>query len=157
MSRSVSSTFRAAAFAQETDQIYLLLLTIDHADLAAPIRVVNNYADVVSSGDTYTGMPFEITLPPDNDESLSSAQLSIQNVDRQIVQAVRDIDSAPTVTLSVVLAASPNTIEAGPYEMTLRDVSYDALVVTGSLSVEDMMNEPYPGDFFTPGEFPGLF
>jgi hypothetical protein len=157
MSRSVSSTFKAAAFAPETDQIYLLLLVIDHADLAQPIRVVNNYADVVSNGDTYIGCPFEITLPPDNDESLSAAQLAIQNVDRQIVQAVREIDSAPDVTLSVVLAASPNTIEAGPYAMTLRDVSYDALVVTGSLSVEDMMNEPYPGDFFTPGEFPGLF
>jgi hypothetical protein len=88
---------------------------------------------------------------------MPNVTLSIDNVDRQIVNAVRALTGPPTVTVSVVLASSPNTIEAGPYQMTLRDASYDSLVVSGTLSVEDMMNEPYPVDLMTPANFPGLF
>lgn len=62
-----------------------------------------------------------------------------------------------TVDLSVVLASSPSTIEAGPYRFTLRDVMYDAAIVEGTMRFEDVLNEPYPADSFTPARFPGLF
>lgn len=157
MSRTVSSTAKAAAFAQQTDQVYLVLLTIDHDDLSAPIRVVNNSENVESDGETYLGYPFEITLPADQDENLPAATLTIDNVDRTIVNAVRTITGPATASVSVVLASSPDTVEVGPYELTLRNVTWDALKVTGTLTSEDILNEPFPGEFMTPDNFPGLF
>jgi hypothetical protein len=57
----------------------------------------------------------------------------------------------------VVLASSPDTVEAGPFTMTLVAAEYDALVVTGELAFEDVLNEPFPGHGYIPSEYPGLF
>jgi hypothetical protein len=158
MPRTLSSTARRAIFAQETGEVFLLLLTIAHPQLAEPIRVVNNNEDVVSGGVTFQRFPFELALPPETEEAPPTVSLRIANADRQIVQAVRALaGDAMTVDVSVVLASSPDTIEAGPYRFTLRDVSYDAAIVEGTLRFEDVLNEPYPADSFTPARFPGLF
>ena len=67
-------------------------------------------------------------------------------------------DGAPlAVALEVVLAASPDTVEAGPFNMTLVSAEYDAFVVTGELAFEDVLNEPFPGHSYIPSEYPGLF
>lgn len=145
-------------FAQETGEVFLLLLVIEHPSLPAPIRVVNNTEDIDSGGVTYQRFPFELALPPENDEAPPTVSLRIANADRQIVQAVRSLaGEAMTVALSVVMASSPDTVEAGPYRFTLRDVTYDAAIVEGTLRFEDILNEPYPADEFTPARFPGLF
>ena len=157
MSRSLSSTFLEAIYSQETSEVFLLLLEIDHDDLSGPIRVANNYANVTSSGNTYVGFPFELSLPADFEDQLPAITLTICNVDRQVVDAVRTIDGPATADLSVVLASDPDTIEIGPLSLTLREVSYDALTVSGSLQPEDLLNEPFPGDIFSPGNYPGLF
>lgn len=157
MSRNVSSLFRSAAFAQETDQVYLVLLKIEHSSLSVPIRVVNNFTNITSNGEEYIGFPFDLELPQDLEDALPSVNLTICNVDRQIVLAIRSLLGPPTMSISVCLASSPDTIEAGPYLMTLREANYDTMAVTGTLMSEDMLNEAYPGDYFTPSNFPGLF
>ena len=134
-----------------------MLLTIDHADLAEPIRVVNNTEDVTVGADTYIAFPFEIELPGEAEDQLPKARLRIDNVDRQIVDAVRTVSGTPDVTLEIVLASDPTVTEMGPFEMQLRSADYDALVVSGDLVVEDVLNIRYPGDRFTPASHPGLF
>ena len=157
MSRAVTSAFRQAAFAQQTDQVFLVILEINHSSLAQPIRVVNNTQDVTSNGNAYIGFPFDIELPGDFEEALPTVNLTICNVDRQIVQAIRTLTGPPTITMSVILASQPDSLQAGPYVMTLREASYDAMAVSGSIMTEDVLNEAYPGDSFTPGIAPGLF
>lgn len=160
MSRNVSATFVQSVNAQETNQVFLVLLLIDHSSLTEPIRIVNNFEDISSNGATYIGCPFAITFPSDLEDQLPAVTLSIDNVDRQIVAAVRNIDPTDgpaTSEISVVLASSPDTIEVGPMSLTLREVSYDAALVTGTMQPEDILNEPYPGDIFSPGFYPGLF
>jgi len=157
MSRSVSSTLKQAIFAQETDQTFLILLEIDHDDLGSPIRVVNNYSNVTSNGDTYTGYPFEIALLEDTGENIPEISLVIDNVDRQIVDAIRTCTGPPTIALSVILADSPNTVEYGPVDLTVRSAQYDAMTVTATISPDNILNEPYPGDLYSPQNFPALF
>lgn len=157
MSRSVSSAAVLGCFSQETDQVYLALLRLDHADLVSPIYVVNNTEDITSNGDLYTAFPFRIEFPTDSGDELVHVVLSIDNVDRSIVEAIRTCTSRPSVELEIVLAASPNTIEAGPFIFSLIGAEYNQFVVSGELSYEDILNEPYPGDRFTPAEFFGLF
>ena len=43
-----SAEFVRSAFASETDEIWLILLTISHADLTDDIRVVHNTENVTS-------------------------------------------------------------------------------------------------------------
>lgn len=157
MSRAaLSALFKASAFSQETDQIYLCFLSIAHSSITT-IRVVNNGENVDSGGNTYIGYPFEINLPNDTDENVPDITLQIDNIDRQIVQAVRSVTGPPTVSIFIALQSTPNTIEIGPINMTLREVNYDSLVVSGVICPEDILNESFPGDFFVPATFPALF
>lgn len=157
MSRSLSLAARQGINAQETDEVFLLLLTLDHEDIAEPIRVVNNMEDVISRGDTYIAYPFEIALPDEDPESVARVTLRIDNVDREIVKSLRAIASPLSVALEVVMASSPDLVEAGPFNMTLVSAEYDALTVTGELAFEDVLNEPFPGHAYVPSDYPGLF
>jgi hypothetical protein len=168
-----SSTFKSALFAQQTDEAILVLLEINHEDLSAPIRVVNNPEDIVLGGEvydddglvtdgigtvtdgtgvTYSAFGFEVNLP-DND---GRTEITICNVDRQIVETIRSVDTPPSVRMSVVLADTPDVVEAGPYDFELSDVTYNALIVRGTLAFDYLQDEPYPGDRFTPAQYPGL-
>ncbi|WP_025324508.1 DUF1833 family protein [Deferrisoma camini] len=155
--RTLSAAATRAITAQETGEAFLLLLTIDHPDLTQPIRVARNGEDVVSRGNTYTAYPFEIEIPEERGDRPPRVRLVLDNVDRQITEAIRPLTSSPTVTLEVVLASSPDTVEAGPYDFTIRNITYDAQVITAELAYEDVLNLRFPADRFTPNLFPGLF
>lgn len=155
--RTLSSAALAAVFGAQTGEAFLALLTLDHAQLAAPIRVTSDSVATVSNGETYAPFPFTVALPQERDDQLAGARLVVDNIDRSIVIALRSISSAPSVTLDIVLASSPDTVEAGPFNYTLKDAKYDALTVEGELAFEDILNEAFPGGSFVPQTHPGLF
>lgn len=157
MPRNLSATAKQALNAQETDQVFLMLVTISHPNLPLPLRFASNTQPVTSRGDTYLGWPFRVALPAEFDDQLPVVQLQIDNVDRRIMEGIRLLTSAPGVTLEVVLASSPDTVEAGPFNFSLKAADYDSLVITGVLAFEDVLNEPYPAYTFTPAYFGGLF
>lgn len=157
MSRSLSSLAARATRAQETGEVFLLLLTIEHASLAAPIRCVNNLTDITSNGETFVAFPFQIQLPDEQEDSPPRMRLQIDNVDRTIVASIRRLTSPPTVQLDVCVASQPDVIEASFPGFTLRQAQYDALMVEGDLSLDDIVTEPCPEGSFTPQFFPGLF
>jgi len=157
MSNTVSDTFKKEVFKQETGECFILLLTIDHVDLEDPIRTSSDGVDTVSRGETFVSFPFEISLPSDSDESPPESKIVIDNVDREIVQALRSISSAPSVLMEIILASDPETVEIDWPDFELINVDYDALTVEGILTQERFTAEPYPYLKFTPGNFPGLF
>src|SRR5512134_883732 len=125
MPRTLSAAAKAAIHAAQTAQVFLMLLTISHPSIVA-LRLVNDMQDITSRGNLYQRFPFALTLPDESDDRLATVQLSVDNVDRQIVQAVRTIQSPATATLEVILASAPDVVEAGPFDFTLRSVEYDA-------------------------------
>lgn len=157
MARSVSSTFRQAINSQNSGEAILILLELNSDDIAAPIRVVNNTEAITSNGEQYLAFPFHITLPNDSDEGNTQVQLTIDNIDRQIVQAVRVSSSIITATMSVILASAPDTVELGPFDFSLKNVSYNSKVVTATLEFEDILNAKFPSETFVPSQYPGLF
>lgn len=157
MTRSVSADMRSAVFAQEADEEFIVLITIDHADLAEPIRANSSGADVTSRGDTFLAFPFTIVLPNDTDDSPPRAKLQIDNISRAIVQAVRTISSAPSVLIEIVRKADLDTVEASFPDFKMSKINYDANVVEGELTIEEFVGEPYPARVFSPADFPGLF
>jgi hypothetical protein len=155
--RLLTATARAALAAQETGEVFLQLVTITHEDLASTLYFVNNTVDIVSRGNTYLGWPFQITLPDEREDTMPTVQLVIDNVDRRIMEGIRLLPSAPALRLEVILASDPDTLEAGPFNFTVRGVEYDALVIQATLAPEDLLNEPAIAYTFAPKDFPGLF
>lgn len=153
---SFSTVAKAAAFAPETEEVFLVLLDIDYGTPPI-IRVVNNLTDITSNGNVYTAFPFDIVLPDDTDDKDYVARLTIDNVSREITQSLRQISEPPTITISVIRAADPDTIELALPNFTMRNVSWDELSITADLSVESLISEPYPHILFEPVRFPALF
>ena len=157
MSRSLSTTATGAVTAQETGEAFLYLVTIDHDDLADPIRVTSDGVPTTSNGRTFEVYPFQITPPADKENEIPSAQLRIDNISGEIMATLRGLTGRPTVSLEVVLGSQPVTLEAGPYTYTVTAISYDAATIDGKLEGDPILVQTLPGHRFTPTLFPGLF
>jgi hypothetical protein len=142
--------------AQETGEVWLVLLTISHADLATPIRVVNNNEDIVSRGNTFLAFPFEIVLPGQDPDSAPKAQIRFDNVERTAIPAIRGLTSAPSVLIEVILASAPNSVEISFDGMKFVGVNYSATIIEGELQFEVLYSEAITAQM-TPSRFPGLF
>lgn len=157
MSRTVSNTFKSAAFGARTDEAYLVLLTVDHTELASPIRVTSDGVNTTSNGETFYAYPFTLYLPDDTDRPFSRGRIVIDNVSQVLISAARSIATALSITIQIVLASDPDTVEVEFSDFELTDISYDAQTISGTLSIESFVEEPFPGDSFIPSYFPGLF
>jgi hypothetical protein len=164
----ISDNFRRAAFAQETDVALIVLLTLSTEDLPDTIRVCNvpvqkfptlgeNVYGLMSNGQQYIFLPFDIELPQDDKTGAVSARLTIDNVNRQIVQYARETKKPINVTVQVVLSNDLDTVEFESTDFKLTNVSYNGFNVSGDLSIDYLGLEPFPCGRFTPSGFSGLF
>jgi hypothetical protein len=154
--RTLSPTALQSAFAQETGEVWLVLLTLAHESLTTPLRFVNDMQGITSRGDVFQPFPFEVEFPGEDPDQPTDARLVIDNIDRSIVKTLRAISAPPEITLEVVLASQPDTVEAEFTGLILRNVSYDVSKVSGTLRFEDIMTEPVSLQM-TPQRFPALF
>lgn len=155
--RSMSLTARTAVMAPETGAAFLILLTIDHADLTDPIRVTNDAVTTVSRGQTYLSYPFAIALPGEQEDEVQTTRLRIDNISGEILATLRRLSGKPTLTMDVVVASTPSVVEAGPFQYRLNSIDADALTLEGELQAEPILVEPIPAAKITPIRFPGLF
>lgn len=154
---AISARAREAMNLTETDEVFLPLLVIESDDLDAPLRVVSNTVNITSNGEEYTAFPFDIDLPPQDDEVTLSTRIRIDNTDLEIMKALRAITDRPKITMSIVLATTPDDLERGPMEFDLESIDYDAAQIEGSLIFDSVLEEPSGAYSFTPQYFPALF
>lgn len=157
MTSQVSINAMRAMFAQETGEVFLVCLTITHPDITT-LRLVNNTQPVVRSAGTYQPYPMQLSLPAQRDDQLPQVDIVIDNVDREVLRQIRLLVGVPQVTMEVIMASSPDTVEAGPFDFALKQASYDVLAITGTLGYEDdILNQQVPAMTYTPTNSPGLF
>jgi len=155
--RTLSSADIQAMNASETGQAYLCLIKISHPNLPLPITVTSDAVPTVSNGVTFVPFPFVFQIPDDRADQLPIAKLQIDNTDLSIINAIRSVGNVPlTVQMQIVLAATPNTIEA-QWTMNMRNVNWDAAQVTMDLRFDEILDEPFPGDLVTPSTLPAVF
>jgi len=154
---SISSGFLRAAKAQETDETFALLVTFEHEDLPEPIRLNNTAVNIVSRGDTYYACFLEASLLDDDPERPPRAQLSISNIDRTVIAALRETHKAARVTLELIRVSNPDYVEARQENLELVNVTYDALIIRGDLFPSKIKARPAIDYGFTPNYAPGLF
>ncbi len=154
---SVTTTIRSEMFRQETDDGLLYLLTLATTELSDSIRVVLNTEHITSRGLLFVGFPFELILPPSSTDSEYVAQLTIDNVGREVAESIRLAREPVGATIEVVQLNNPDYVELTISNLELKNVRVSALSVTGDLVVNSFLTEPFPPDNFTPGSFPGVF
>lgn len=157
--RTVSANALRAMLAQETAEVFLVCLTISHPTFAEPYRLVNDYNPLVRAAGTFTPFAFDVSLPNEQDDQLPQPTLTIDNIDNTILKAVRTVPlPRPTITMEVVLASSPDTVEAGPFEFSLLSAPYNDSTIQGVIGFEDdFLNTAFPAATYTPVNSKGLF
>jgi hypothetical protein len=166
MARTLTPTAWAAIVAQETDEVFAVLLELNHSSFSSPIRASSDNGDTLADGTLgtisnsteFVFYPFEFIMPDQVEDAPPRARLSIDNIDRSIVAAVRGANGDPvSVTVQIVVASEPDTSLIGSVVFSLTNVKYDSLTVSGDLTFTAVLDEPYPEGVFGPSSFPGLF
>lgn len=160
---SISPTLRSALNRESADVEIVVLLTISHETLAEPIRVtdspVQKFDDEIygldSRGDRFIYIPFEFTMAGQG-EGDNRVQIRIENVDREITVALRNITSPPTAIVELVMAVAPDVVEMSFPDLYMRDVAGDVLSISAELSGNRMEMERYPKDGYSPSLYPGV-
>lgn len=171
-------TQRTLAARHETDldqadspHALLWFLTIDHANLAEPVRVVSDFYEYVIDGQTYVAMPFEVRPMTDTDQT-PSAELRMPNIDRRIAKAL-EVDMAGSRAIVSAVAHSSEDFDLsvsprvpldpedlpeiyGFSQFELADARINIIDVVGRITLIDVMQEPWPFVRATADLFPGL-
>ena len=165
--RVLSLNLREALFAQESDEVAIFLVKIEHPSLTTPIYLSTDPTELagtapltyktVSRGTDYTYAGIDITIPDEQDKSPPVSKLTIQNVTRDLVPLARSVSTPAQATIEAVLASDLDTVEMTWPIMDMTSLTYDASNLVFTLTVDSLATEPYPAGNFSPAYFPGLF
>ncbi len=154
---TISSILRGEMFASETGDGLLYLLTLDHADLPTPIRLVRDQVNITSRGNEFIAVAFDVKLPTSDPESPDNGQLIVDNVSRDLMDVVRSISGSISVVIEFVRIDALDEVAQAYLGLSLSNIRYDFEKITGDLTAEDLYTEPLPYLTFNPAYFPGLF
>jgi hypothetical protein len=156
MSNFISNQLLAQLYAQESDDPFLMLLTISHEDFPT-IRLVNNIVDVVSRGQTYIGFPMNIRLPKDDGESHREVLIDFDNVSLELLDELRSVTTPMDVKIEMALSSNLDTVQLSLEELKLRSVVYDKQKVSAKLYMDSFLNVELSSEKYTPTIYPGMF
>lgn len=171
--RRLSLNARAAWDANSTGEIEVALFLIEHPLLAEPVRLSTDPTSRLSTeplayGTRSTWMgsdpltePFlfvlaSAELPSDQADTPTAAAIVLENVTNEIAHVLRSFTDRATVHMAVVLASSPDLVEAEFRGLKIISAEGDAGEVTLSISRAPIEDETVPVDRFTKDRFPGL-
>ena len=157
MSRTISDAFRTAIYAQHTGESLAVFITFNLvlADNSTETRrIVNQPGGLTKGGEDYDYHPMGIKLPSSAPGQTPKARLSIDNVDRTLVTALRTAVSY-TVDIELGLASDPETVEVGFYGIDAGGLNWEIPTAVVDLVRQDARREPFPAPAFTPTNAPG--
>lgn len=169
--RRVSLNARLAQDDEASDDIEVVLIEIAHPDLDEPILLSTDNDERLSDEPLYYGtrstwrsdrkrdylwIVASTLLPSDLDDAPASAMIILENLDRRMAEIVRSFTDPATVHLAVILASSPDLVEAEYTDLLLTSAVINAGEITLSISREEIESEYMPGGRMTAQTFPGL-
>lgn len=171
--RRLSLNARLAQDARATGEIEVALILIEHPELTAPIRLSTDNTERISDDplvygtrstwrganpatEPYLWIVASAVLPGDAEDAPASARIAVENLDIEMVELVRSFTDPATVSLAVVLASSPNVIEAEWSGLQLASADITGSEIVLSLSRDEVELEAFPPGRMTRHKFPGL-
>lgn len=158
MPRPKSPRFRRAAAALSTDELPLILITVEHPLLAEPIRLVNDTQDVVSNGHNYRACRFGFTWPDDEQRQSPRAQLVIGNNHSDVGAFFERSHGGrgSVVTAAQIMRSAPDFRE-DELVLDLSGVEVSTTEAAGRLGYDDILNKASVPITYRPDTAPGLF
>lgn len=158
---------RRALFAPVTSDDLIALLTINHPDWDSPVRMSSQASerfsvDPLREGTTHGGNIYDYRvlsamLPDDDEASLPSIPVVIENVVQDLGSLLDEEIEDCTVTLVYVRKNDPEEIAQTFPDFLIGEVSAQNETLALSLSLGEIEVEPFPQFKFTPFTTPGLF
>jgi hypothetical protein len=160
-----------AIYAPETGDYPIMLVKVEHpelpyqlyfsSDATTRLPSLTNDENVVygtvSNGTEYMYLSMELDIWTEEDDIAPYTRLTLPNIGREMVEAVRAVSASPTVGLAVVLASDTDNIEGQADGFKFFDIDINPATVSGDLVLDIMINEPAPYLLFTPSTAPGIF
>lgn len=168
----LSPNAKIAIMAQETMEREICLLTLTHPEFEEPLYLstdaTTHLRDDEESGTPIYGtksrgkefifLPIAPILPSSDSENPPAGRFSISNVSRLVAPYLLKVnDQYPRVTVEVVMASDPDTVNQVWPDFDLTSASIDATNVEVQVSLNTANTEPIPYLRFTPAHFPNLF
>jgi len=160
MPRSLSPSGIASIQSQETGDVWVAIIELDHPTFAQTIRLVNNDESVMYGGHPYSPFPFELSLPNDVDGELPVLDWAASNVSRELVPEFRAAAASAgyiQARVAWLRANDPTTLEVGWLDLEIRNIPYDTTTLRGTMSVEPLLDQQFGHKKFDPILAPGLF
>lgn len=159
MPRELSAAARAALFAQHTDECPVTLITVEHPALPAPLRLCDQPVNVISRGMEFVAFPFRIVLPTDLEDQPPTATLVLDNISREMTAWLRPLTTPALCLIEIVLASSPDVVEAQWPEMRFAQNRWPpgGATIEIELGLDDISTEPLAQNSFNPSTTPGIY
>ncbi|TRD18351.1 hypothetical protein [Palleronia caenipelagi] len=172
--RRLSLNTRRALDGDAPEEVHAVLMEIAHPGLAAPLRLSTDPTERLSTepltygtrsgwrgadprSDPYLFMVADALLPSDQQDAPAEARIALMNLDPGIAQLLRSFRDPASFRLAVVLASSPDLVEAEWADLRLTSAEIDASEIILTISREEIELEHYPGQRLSRSRFPGLF
>jgi len=161
MPRNLPPAALAAMMAPETTLATLYLLTIT-TTISGVLYYTNNATDITSTlggaipATVFLHLPFDIILAPNEEGKVTGAQLSIDNVERRLIDDIRREPNALPVRVDIVSTLDVDEVIASFPDTVMRNVAYNELTISGELVTENLMIENF-SKLMTGKDYPALF
>jgi hypothetical protein len=157
---TLSQAIQEAYASAPIDVIIYHTLEIYHPNFNAPIRVVRGHENLTAGGQVYQAFAFDFTLPSVTPNGAMGLSITIDNVDRLIVQQLELASQSADgiiVTYKAWLSTDLSTPQNNPpLILEVESVSANASTVTAFAVLGNFKNRKFPARIYTDAEFPGL-
>ena len=140
-------------------------LQISHSDLAETLYLVKDRQDHIlttEDGQTFTFVPtpFRFLPPANGKDGFQNISISIDNVGQELnafINRTGEISREPIeVTYRIFHSDDSSQPQNKPLVLYLTDLKIDAFEVTGQASFTNIINQPYPNEYYDRNRFAGL-
>lgn len=149
---------------------FLDTVEIRHPAFTTPVRLVNDFQDLIATLETdapvnggatvtFTGVPFEVTLPESAQAGLPTFTLAVSNVARETMPYMQQaLAIAAPIELSFrqFLVADTSAPELVMHGLTVKSATAGILRVQLQAGFEDLLNRPWPFTVYTTARYPTL-
>lgn len=142
---------------QESGEVLLTLLTLNHPSFAEPVRIVNDTSDIVSRGILFKAFPFKVVLAPDDGQSKREINIVLDNVSLELIGFFRSVTDRIPANVELIMASLPDEVQMGFDDLAVTNINYNSETISAVLGMDDFLNTEVPSESYTPSLYPGLF
>lgn len=136
----------------------IILLEINHPLISETIRLVHDNCDVVSNGETYVAMGFQIKRQSDIQGELPKVTLTVQNVGRSLVKWI-DMSGGgknAEIIAKIIRRSDPDVVEES-IPMGVERVTVTTMLVVFNLVIYNNLIRRGIKRIYNKKTSPGLF